>query len=141
MIFLLNQFILAFCNLINSRVDAYRIMKNKTIAHALNLSAYLVIAIILYYFTVKPELSWVEFPYVDFAIYLILAFCNRQISFDIPLNLRRHLDWFYQSTANPPAAWWDRIERMLFPDNDGKKIVLFYSIMWCVSISIKFLFL
>lgn len=133
MTFILNQFILAFCNLINSRLDAYRILKHKTIAHWINLTAYGIItgALIMLF-----KMNW-----PNAILFCFSAFFNRQLSFDIPLNLRRKLPWFYQSTANPPAAWWDRVERMFFPDNDGKKIVLFYSIMWCVTIGIKLSFL
>lgn len=133
MTFILNQFILAFCNLINSRIDAYLILKNKTIAHWINLTAY---AIVTGGLIVIFKMNW-----PNAILFCFSAFFNRQLSFDIPLNLRRHLDAFYQSTANPPAALWDRVERVLFPDNDGKKIALFYAIMWCVTIGIKLSFL
>jgi len=133
MTFIVNQFILAFCNLINSRIDAYIILKNKTIAHAINLGAYAIITGVL---IVIFKMNW-----PNAVVFCFSAFFNRQLSFDIPLNLRRGLSAFYQSTANPPAAWWDQVERVLFPDNDGKKIVLFYSIMWCVTVGIKLSFL
>jgi hypothetical protein len=129
MTFVINQFILAFCNLINSRIDAYRILRNKTIAHGINFGVYAVIVAAL---IVVFKMNW-----PNSILFCFSAFFNRQLSFDIPLNLRRHLEWYHQSTANPPAAWWDRVERVLFPDNDGKKIVLFYSIMWCVTVGIN----
>lgn len=133
MTFILNQFILAFCNLINSRLDAYRILKHKTIAHWINLTAYgVVIGVLIVLF----KMNW-----PNAILFCFSAFFNRQLSFDIPLNLRRKLPWFYQSTANPPAAWWDRVERALFPHNDGKKIAEFYLIMWCIAIGIKLSFL
>lgn len=133
MTFLINQFILAFCNLINSRLDAYRILKHKTIAHWINLTAY---GVIVGELVVLFKMNW-----PNAILFCFSAFFNRQISFDLPLNLRRKLPWYYQSTANPPAAWWDRVERTFFPDNDGKKIVLFYSIMWCITVGIKMSFL
>jgi len=133
MIFIINQFILAFCNLINSRIDAYRILRNKTIAHGINFGVY---AIIVGALIVVFKMSW---PIS--ILFCFSAFFNRQLSFDIPLNLRRHLKYYYQSTANPPKALLDRIERVLFPDNDGKKIVIFYSIMWSLTIGIKLSFL
>jgi hypothetical protein len=132
MTFLLNQLILAFFNFVNSRIDAYRILKGKTIAHAINLSAYAVAVGIL---IVLFKMNW-----PNSILFCFSAFFNRQLSFDIPLNLRRGLSAFYQSTANPPAAWWDRVERTFFPDNNGKKIVLFYSIMWCVTVGINLSF-
>jgi len=133
MTFIINQFILAFCNFINSRVDAYRILRNKTIAHGINLGIYAVITGLL---IVLFKMNW-----PNAILFCLSAFANRQISFDIPLNKRRGLPWFYQSTANPPAAWWDRVERAMFPDNNGKKIAEFYAIIWCVTIGIKLAFL
>lgn len=133
MTFIINQFILAFCNFINSRIDAYRILRNKTIAHGINFGVYaLFVGLLIVLFKMNLPNS---------ILFCFSAFFNRQLSFDIPLNLRRGLKWYYQSAANPPAAWWDRVERALFPDNNGKKIAKFYAIMWCVTIGIKISFL
>jgi hypothetical protein len=134
--YLINQGALAGFNLINSRIDAYRILKNKTIAHGMNLGAYLVFAIVLYYFTIKPALTWADFPYVDFAIYLVSAFTNRQGTFDIPLNLRRGFKWDHVSTAKPPKAFLDRIEIRLFGYN-GRAPVLMYAAVWVACLIIK----
>lgn len=131
--YIINQVVLAVFNLINSRIDAYRILKHKAIAHGINLAAYAVVAGVL---VVLFKMNWPNAILFSFS-----AFFNRQLSFDIPLNLRRGLKWYYQSAANPPAAWWDRIERALFPDNNGKKIAEFYAIMWSVTIGIKIAFL
>lgn len=132
MSFILNQFILAFCNFINSRVDAYRILRNKTIAHGINFGVYVIIVgglIVLF------KMNWPEG-----ILFCFSAFFNRQLSFDLPLNIRRGMPWYYQSAAKPPKAIWDRIERWLFGiDYDGKKIVMFYSIMWLVTIVFKFI--
>jgi hypothetical protein len=119
--FLINQVVLAAFNIINSRIDAYRILKNKAIAHAVNFIAYAIFTFIVVHIS--------RYDIGDIAVFCLAAFFNRQLSFDIPLNLRRHLPWYYQSTATPPNALWDRIERKLFGmDYDGKKIVLWYSI-------------
>lgn len=129
MTFLINQFILAFFNYVNSRIDAYRILKHKTIAHAINFIAYaVVVGIVIWLF----KMNW-----PNGILFCFSAFFNRQISFDVPLNLRRGLPYYYQSTANPPKAILDKIERVIFSDNNGKKILLFYSIMWCITIWIK----
>jgi hypothetical protein len=135
--YLINQGALAGFNLINSRVDAFRILKNKTIAHGINLGAYAVFALILYYFTVKPVFTWADFPYVDFAVYLVSAFTNRQDTFDIPLNLRRGLKWDHVSTAKPPAAWLDRQEIRIFGYN-GKLPVVVYTTIWAICLIINF---
>lgn len=136
--YLLNQLALAGFNLINSRVDAYRIMANKTIAHAINLTAYAVFALVLYYFTIKPALTWSEFPYWDLLIYCFSAFTNRQFSFDIPLNLRRGKKWDYVSQDKPPKAWLDRREIELFGYN-GRAPLVMYGLMWGVCLIAKIL--
>lgn len=135
---IINQVALAVFNYINSRVDAYRILRNKTIAHAVNFSAYGVFSLILYYFTVKPQLNWSGFPYADFVVFCFSAFTNRQGSFDVPLNLRRGLKWDHVSTAKPPAAWLDRQEIALFGYN-GRAPLLMYGVIWvaCLVVKIK----
>lgn len=131
MSFLLNQIWLATWNIINSRIDAYRIIKSKTIAHAINFGAYALFVGVLC-LVAKFEIKTI-------ALFCVSAFANRQISFDIPLNIRRGLPWFYQSTANPPNAWWDRVERKLFGvDYDGKKIVMWYSILFVFTLVLEF---
>lgn len=134
--YLINQAALAGFNLINSRIDAYRITKHKTIAHAINFGAYLVFALVLYYFTVKPALTWADFSYWDLVIFCFSAFTNRQFSFDIPLNLRRHLPFDYVTKAKPPAAWLDRQEIRAFGYN-GRAPVLMYATVWVACLIIK----
>lgn len=133
MTFLLNQLVLAFWNFINSRIDAYRIFKNKTIAHGVNFVAYAMVTgvvILIARYDLKTTF-----------LFCMGAFSNRQLSFDIPLNLRRGLPWYYQSVANPPKALMDKIERKLFGiDYDGKKIVMYYSILFLWSIVPNLLF-
>jgi len=136
--YLVNQCCLVGFNLINSRIDAYRILKDKAIAHGVNFISYAVFSIILYWLANKPEITWCKFPYIDVIVYCMSAFCNRQLSFDIPLNLRRHLPWYHQSAANPPKAWWDKVERRIFGiDYDGKKIVFWYSMFYSITIAWK----
>lgn len=121
MTFILSQLALALFNVVNAYLDAYRILKHKEIAHAINFIAYAIFSIIIVY-VVKYDIG-------DIILFCCCAFFNRQLSFDIPLNLRRKLPWHYQSTANPPKALWDKIEKKLFGiDYDGKKIVLWYSL-------------
>jgi hypothetical protein len=132
-----NQAALTGFNLINSRIDAYRITRFKTVAHGVNLGAYAVFAIVLYYITMKPVISWSGFPYVDFAVYCFSAFTNRQFSFDIPLNLRRHLPFDYVTNAKPPAAWLDRQEIRVFGYN-GRAPLLAYGILWLACFILKF---
>jgi hypothetical protein len=114
-------------NLANSRIDAYRIMKDKTIAHGINLAAYFFAAGILIW-VFYP--SWVALPFAAGA------FFGRQIWFDIPLNLRRGLKWDYMSTANPPKAFLDRIERRIFGYN-GKLATVVYGACYLVCLTIK----
>jgi hypothetical protein len=134
--YLINQAALAGFNFINSRVDAYRITRHKTIAHGINFGAYVLFALVLYYLTVKPVMTWIKFPYADLSVYMVSTFTNRQFSFDIPLNLRRGLKWDYVSTANPPKSILDRIEIRLFGRN-GRAPFLVYGVAWLVCIIIK----
>lgn len=135
--YLINQAALAGFNLINSRVDAYRIMKQKNIAHGINFCAYAVFALVLYYKTEKPVISWADFPYYDFAVFLFSAFTNRQFTFDIPLNRRRGLKWDYVSTAKPPKAWLDRQEIRLFGYN-GRAPLFCYGAFWILCLITNF---
>jgi hypothetical protein len=130
MTFALCQLILAFFNVINAYLDAYRILKHKGIAHAVNFTAY---------GAFTGLIAWkASFDIGDIVVFCIAAFFNRQLSFDIPLNLRRHLPAFYQSTANPPKAWCDKVERKLFGvDYDGKKIIMWYSVMFVFFVVVK----
>lgn len=132
MTFILNQLILAFFNVVNSRVDAYRILKNKTIAHGINFAAYSVLVGLL--------IVLFKMDVAHGVIFGFSAFFNRQLSFDIPLNLRRGLKWFYQSMANPPKAILDKIERWLFGvDYNGKWIVMYYAILWLVTVGFNYI--
>lgn len=129
--FLLNQLALVIFSVINAYLDAYRILKHKEIAHAINFIAYgLFTALIVWH---------AGYDLKNIILFSYSAFFQRQLSFDITLNLRRHLKWYYQSAANPPKAILDRIERKLFGiDYDGKKIVMWYSVFYVFGIVIKF---
>jgi hypothetical protein len=126
--YLINQVALAMFNLINSRIDAYRIMRNKTIAHGINFGVYALFCALL---------CWLARWNVGvITLFCVSAFCNRQLSFDIPLNLRRGLKWDYVSTAKPPKALLDRIEIRLFGYN-GRAPLFVYAIVWVACLIIK----
>lgn len=131
MSFIINQLILALFNWLNSQIDAYKILQNKTVAHAVNFGMYAGLTGTLVYLW-RHDL-WLS------VLFCTSAFFNRQLSFDIPLNLERKLPWYYQSTANPPKALMDKIERLIFPSNDGKLIAAIYAACWVASIIIYFL--
>lgn len=122
MTFYINQLCLVFFNIINAYIDAYRILKNKSIAHAVNFCWYAASVITLVVLT--NITGWSLF------LFCCSAFFNRQVSFDITLNLRRGLSWDYQSIADPPKAVMDKIERVVFGDCTGSVIALFYLNAW-----------
>lgn len=127
--FIFPETILITFNLVNSRMDAYRIMKDKTIAHFINFGAYAIVTGIL---------VWIFYPQWAVGIVFGLgAFFNRQLSFDIPLNLRRKLPWYYQSAANPPKAIMDRIERLMFGRINERWIVVIYGACYIICLIIK----
>lgn len=119
-------------NVANSYFDAYKILKAqqsntaKTIKHGINFGLYLALVIGLKF---AFNLNW-----VFEGIFAFSAFFNRQITFDIPLNWRRHLDWDYVSLDNPPKALMDRIEVRIF-GYDGKKAAIFYICMLLTTLA------
>lgn len=94
----------AIFNWINTRIDAYRILKHKNIAHGINFTAYLIL--------VAVELICLKLWWPVAILFCLQAFFNRQNTFDIPLNLRRGLLWDYQTLF--PKAIMDKIEYWLF---------------------------
>lgn len=126
---LIGQLFLVLFNIANAHIDAYRILNNKTIAHAVNFGAYLLSTFVICFL--------LDIPLTACVLFFISAFFNRQFSFDVPLNLRRGLPWYYQSTANPPKAVLDRIERYFFGINAtvGKRILKAYLVCYCITIT------
>lgn len=131
-IYLLAHLVLVVFNLINSRVDAYRILANKAIAHGINFGAYAVLYGLICWHA-HNNYYWNAWHFILFSV---SAFCNRQISFDIPLNKRRGLKWDYVSLAKPPKAFLDRIEIRVFGYN-GRAPVVMYAIVWVACLIIK----
>lgn len=124
---LFHQISLAFFNALNSQIDAYRILKNKSIAHWVNFLFY--VSFVVFIILISPMRSWEGFLFCG------SAFFNRQLFFDIPLNLRRGLAWDYQSTANPPKAIMDRIENAIFFGFSGAEIAITYFQWWAFFLS------
>lgn len=126
--YLINQMALAGFNLVNSRVDAYRITRHKTIAHGINFGAYAVFCALLCWLA-----RWDVWQIILFGA---SAFTNRQWTFDVPLNLRRNLPWDYVTKAKPPKAILDRIEIRVFGYN-GRAPLVTYAAVWGVCLIIK----
>lgn len=134
--YIINHIALAFVNVVNSRLDAYRILRHKNIAHGINLGAYaLVVAFLIWR---QQPAGWPEI--IDQVNFGLSAFFNRQLSFDIPLNLRRGLEWDYQSTAEKPKAVMDQIERWLFGKLEGKYIAGIYAVGFIICTLKKIVF-
>jgi hypothetical protein len=130
MTFAINQIILSLCNLLNVQIDAYEISKNRNVGHTINFIAYgIVTGVNIYLF---------HLPFWQSVITCFAAFFNRQITFDIPLNLRRHLSWDYVTKQNPPGSILDRIEIRLFGYN-GKAPTIIYALSWTITILINYL--
>lgn len=133
MSFVLNQLVLVFYNLANAKIDANRIKKHKRIYHAINGGLYLLLV---------AYLIWIaDYNLPNATLFTFASFFQRQVVFDSALNKFRGLPFFYQSTAIRPKAIIDRIERVLFPDQDGVKIFFFYLNMWAITLLLKVLLL
>ncbi len=136
MTFLINHLILAVHNCINVFIDAYKIKTfaklGKNVRHGINLAAYLGTISILVF--IHSDSWWYR------ANFIFSALVQRQLTFDLPLNIRRGLPLFYQSTAERPKAFMDRVERWLFPSNDGKLIATVYLILFCITIGVQITF-
>lgn len=115
-------------NLANVGIDAYRIMNHKRIAHGINFGVYALFVAFLCCVT--------HWNLGVITLLCVSAFCNRQLSFDIPLNIRRRLPWDYVTKAKPPKAILDRIEIRIFGYN-GRAPVVVYAVVWVVCLIIK----
>lgn len=127
-LYLACQLALAVFNLVNVKIDAYRITRHKRIAHGINFGAYAVFVGLL---------CWLSrWNAGVITLFCVSAFCNRQFTFDIPLNKRRGLKWDYVSTAKPPKSITDQFEIFLFGYNGRAPFVL-YGAAWVVCLIIK----
>lgn len=129
MTLLINQICFAWYNVLNAYGDSVRIKQDKTINHFINGMAYL-----LYVFFVI--LIDGHFNFSTLVLTPLSAFCNRQLSFDIPLNLMRKpaLKWDYVSKE--PKSVIDRLEIRIFGYN-GRAPVVFYSAILILTIIIN----
>lgn len=116
----------AWC-LFNAFFDAYLIFEDKRIAHGVNGALSVAVAWVISFMT--------EMNLSETMLFGLACLFNRQISFDIPLNLRRKLGAFYQSVANPPKAITDQIERYLFGFISGKQLAIIYFNLFLVSVT------
>lgn len=90
-----------FC-LINAFIDNRRIKANKKIYHGINGLIFLSFVILIWLVSKQSPVS------------ILRMIILRQIFFDIPLNLLRHLSWSCDSIEAKPKAITDRVERFLF---------------------------
>lgn len=127
--YLLDHFSLAWFNYVNALIDARRIRKGKRIYHGINFTAYALFCALLCWLA-----EWDAWQIILFGV---SAFANRQLSFDIPLNLKRGLKWDYVTPAKPPKAILDRVEIRLFGYN-GRAPVVVYVAVFVICFVIKF---
>jgi len=115
MTFLINQAIFILINVLNAANDAAKIRKDKDVDHFLNGVAY-VLSIIVF-------ILIFEMDFVYSLLFMVGCFCNRQLTFDIPLNLMRKLKWDYVSPA--PTSWVDKLEVKLFGQNGDTPNIIY----------------
>jgi len=128
-LYLIAQVCLSLFNIANACLDAHRIMMGKRIYHGLNFGVYTLFCAFL---------CWIcHWKVGVITPFLVSAYCNRQLSFDIPLNLLRDLKWDYVSLAKPPKSITDRIEIWLFGYN-GRAPVFLYGAIWLACLIAQF---
>lgn len=114
--------ILCAWNLLNAYYDASRINKFKPISHTLNGVVYLVITgALIWWMDISP-------------LFLLTAFTDRQLFFDIPLNLMRkpRKPWNYVTEDENPA-FTDKMEIKIFGRNGTLPNVI-YLIIWVATL-------
>ena len=120
--------ILTAFNVINAFADAVRILGNKPIAHWLNFGLYALIFL--------GSCSAMDLVWYKALLLAVWAYCNRQIFFDILLNLRRGLKWDYVSLDKPPKALTDRIEVKLWGYNGRIGVAVYSTLLIIITILI-----
>lgn len=119
LLYLVAQLALALFNFGNACFDARRIKKGKRIYHGLNLAVYAIWVGLL---------CWLcQWNVAAIVLFCVSAFCNRQLSFDIPLNIIRELPWDYVSKS--PKSITDKLEIEIFGYN-GRAQVVCYTLVW-----------
>lgn len=128
-LYIIAQICLILFNVGNALIDSRRIMLGLRIYHGINFGIYCLVA---------AAICWLcHWNFWVITLFSVSAFCNRQLSFDIPLNLRRGLKWDYVSLAKPPKSITDRIEIWLFGYN-GRVPVIMYASLWLACLIIQF---
>lgn len=129
MTFLINQVIFILINVLMAFNDSEKIKRSIKPDHFLNGWAYLLAVII---FIMIFAMQW-----YDIVLFTPACFCNRQLFFDIPLNLMRKLKWDYVSPD--PASKVDQIEKKLFGKN-GRIPNYIYGSVLIITILINLIF-
>ena len=131
MTFILNQLCFAAINVFDAWIDKNRIADNvrSKVIHWINA--------ILYTLVVSVIATFANHEWNAIALTFIASFFNRQLFFDIPLNLFRGLKWDYVTNAEKPA-WTDRVEIKLIGDN-GKAQTIIYAQSFIITILIYFI--
>jgi len=128
-LYIIAQVCLILFNVGNACIDAHRIMMGYRIYHGVNFGIYCLVT--------GAICRIGHFDIGVIALITVSAFCNRQLSFDIPLNLMRGLKWDYVSKAKPPKSITDRIEIRIFGYN-GRAPAFMYAGLWLTCLIIQF---
>jgi hypothetical protein len=127
MTFLINQVIFSLFSFVNACGDYSLIKENKPVNHFKNGLIYLLLIFIW--------ITCFKMKTLDAVAFTICSLCNRQLTFDIPLNLMRDKQWNYVSSD--PSSWFDRLEVRIW-GNDGIKPNIVYSLVF-ILITVSYL--
>lgn len=126
MTFAINQAIFILINLLMAGNDAIKIKKHKPVEHLMNG--------IVYCLSIFVFILIFEMRLFESLVFTVCCFANRQLSFDIPLNLMRKLKWDYVSPS--PESFIDKVEKYFFKD-DGRTPVYIYTAIFVVTLIVS----
>lgn len=129
MTFIINQAMFILINILMAASDADKIKKGKLPDHLLNGAAY-ILSIVTFSFIFEMDIG-------EVILFTMCCLFNRQLFFDIPLNLMRKLKWDYVSPD--PDSRIDRLEKRLF-GNNGKAPNYIYASGFIMTILINLIF-
>jgi hypothetical protein len=127
MTFFIDQLFFSLYNYVDSIINAHKIEKEKKINHKINAIEYCI------YISLIIIVNY-NYSLINILCYIMSAFLNRQLFFDIILNLKRGLKWDY--VTKYPESILDKIEIRIFGFN-GRAPTILYIFLYLIILSLN----